>query len=323
MLFAKRRGLRVAVWIGLGLAAVSACVPARGGAGAVLRASPVPTTAGEGSLDASHPVGGQQGATLQQLTFKSVDQDPLPNNPQLAAAVRQGSQIFRETGKYASQYVGNGLACTNCHIAGGQKEGALPLVGIGAQFPAYSPRDGRLISLEDRIRSCFARSEAGTAPPYDSPELLAVAAYLTWISADQPLGVSPPWRGKNVIAQANLIPIDKLQPARGGTLFAEKCAVCHGQDGQGGAGPPVWGPRSFNDGAGTARVYTLAGFIRYAMPIGAAGSLTDGEAQQIAAFIDSHDRPAYAGKDKDYTQAPVPVDAVYYPRRYPRNPLRP
>ena len=67
---------------------------------------------------------------------------------------------------------------------------------------------------------------------------------------------------------------------------------CHGVDGQGVAvgdkkPGPLWGPDSWNDGAGAARVYTLAGIIRYSMPYLDPGSLTDEEAQQVAAFIDS------------------------------------
>jgi len=107
--------------------------------------------------DASHPVGGQQGVS-SGIKLKDIASDPLPTNTQLAESIRLGQQIFTQTPEHAPQYVGNALSCTNCHINGGQKEGALPLAGIAAQFPAFSPRDNRLISLEDRIRSCFARS---------------------------------------------------------------------------------------------------------------------------------------------------------------------
>lgn len=271
--------------------------------------------------DASHPVGGQSSGP-QTLTVRDVNKDKLPSNQQLADMIKLGHAIFTQTPQNAPQYVGNSLSCSSCHINGGQKEGALPLVGIAAQFPAFSPRDNRLISLEDRIRSCFARSEAGTAPPYDSKELLAVSSYLTWLSTGQPEGVSPPWRGKNAIPKDKQIPIADLNVDRGQALYGEKCAVCHGADGQGQSGPPLWGPKSFNDGAGTARVYTLAGFIRYAMPLTAPGSLNDEEAQHLAAFINSHDRPAFNGKDKDYLNGTVPVDAVYYPQRYKENPLK-
>ena len=74
------------------------------------------------------------------------------------------------------------------------------------------------------------------------------------------------------------------------------------------------GPASWNDGAGAARVYTLAGIIRYSMPYLDPGSLTDEEAQQIAAFITSKPRPVYPFKAKDYLSSPIPPDAVYYPR---------
>jgi thiosulfate dehydrogenase len=125
-----------------------------------------------------------------------------------------------------------------------------------------------------------------------------------------------------VVAKEQLIPIDQLDPRAGGQLYAANCASCHGDNGQGQVGPPLWGQGSFNDGAGTARVYTLAGFIRYAMPLTAPGSLSDEDAQQLAAFIDSHDRPAFAGKEQDYATGNTPVDAVYYPQRYEQNPLR-
>ena len=75
---------------------------------------------------------------------------------------------------------------------------------------------------------------------------------------------------------------------------------------------PLWGPDSWNDGAGAARVYTLAGIIRYTMPYLDPGSLTDEDAQQVAAYITSQPRPRFPFKEKDYVGGKVPVDAVYY-----------
>ena len=77
---------------------------------------------------------------------------------------------------------------------------------------------------------------------------------------------------------------------------------------------PLWGPDSWNDGAGAARVYTLAGIIRYSMPYLDPGSMTDEEAQYLAAFINSQPRPAFPFKDKDYRTEKLPVDSVYYAR---------
>jgi thiosulfate dehydrogenase len=251
---------------------------------------------------------------------------PLPDDPALAEQVRFGLRLMRETPALAAAYVGNALTCGNCHLNAGQREGALPLVGVAGLFPLYRARDGRLVSLEDRIRGCFLRSMDGTAPPYDSPELLALSAYITWISGGQPVGQEPPWRGRNTISRERQLPMAALDPARGQDLYALHCTACHGEDGQGidlglAKPGPLWGPESWNDGAGTARIYTLAGFIRHAMPLSAPGLLTDADAQHVAAYINAHPRPSYPDKGADYPGTEVPVDAVYDPRRYPEHPL--
>ena len=267
-------------------------------------------------------------ATLEQVAtlVKDPSRDRLPDDPHEAEQVVLGYNIVRNTREYAGQYVGNELACANCHLNAGQRDRGLPYVGVAATFPQYRSRDGRLISLEDRIGDCFERSMNGTAPPSDSPEMMAVAAYITWLSHGMPMGESPAWRGQNRIARENLIPLDSLDVPQGEVLYGQYCAVCHGPDGQGvdleftKAGP-LWGPGSWNDGAGAARVYTLAGYVRHAMPLTAPGTLTDEQAQHIAAYVNSHERPSFARKAQDFPNGDVPVDAVYYPR-YPENPLR-
>ena len=267
---------------------------------------------------------------MNPLTDASLDSHPL------AGQIRWGFRLFVNTANEASRFSPNALACNNCHLNAGQKEKAMPLVGIASIYPEYNKRDGRLFSLEDRIVGCFKRSmgaignqtrhmfsstidDSVHVPETDSKEVLALSAYLSWLSRGFPLGKNPPWRGKNVIAKENLIPIKQLDPKRGQALFIEKCSSCHGEDGQGvqigdkKAGP-LWGPHSWNDGAGASRIYTLAGMIRYAMPYLDPGSLTDEEAQQISAFINSKERPEYPFKDHDYVVEQLPPDAVYYKR---------
>jgi cytochrome c len=50
------------------------------------------------------------------------------------------------------------------------------------------------------------------------------------------------------------------------------------------------------------------------MPYLDPGSLTDEEAEQVAAFITSQPRPSYPFKETDYLSASIPVDAVHYER---------
>lgn len=247
--------------------------------------------------------------------------DTLMAGSRETAQIRRGYLLFTETPQQAARYTHDALACSNCHLNSGQRQRALPLVGIATAFPEFNKRAARLFSLEDRIVDCFLRSEnaAGGAdlPTASSPEVLDIAAYLTWLSQGYALGKPLPWRGQNAIAPGKLIPVAKLDPGRGGELFADRCVSCHGADGQGvqigdkKAGP-LWGPASWNDGAGAARVYTLAGIIRYSMPYLDPGSLTDEEAQQIARFITSKPRPTYPFKTQDYPGGSTPPDAVYY-----------
>jgi thiosulfate dehydrogenase len=268
--------------------------------------------------------------TAWELPKNPLTDPALDDESRLSKEIRSGFRIFTNTPTEAARFTPGRMACSNCHLNAGQREKSLPLVGVVGMFPEYNRRSGRLFTLGDRIVDCFLRSQNATGtrerepgaelPTLTSKEVLAVSAYLTWLSKGSQVGSNPPWRGQNVIAAANLIPVDKLNPSQGESIFAERCTTCHGLDGQGVAvgdkkPGPLWGPDSWNDGAGAARVYTLAGIIRYAMPYLDPGSLTDQEAQQLAAFINSKSRPLYPFKDQDYRTEKLPVDSVYYSQK--------
>ena len=55
--------------------------------------------------------------------------------------------------------------------------------------------------------------------------------------------------------------------------------------------PPLWGKDSYNWGAGMHRINTAAAFIKHNMPLGKPGSLSDQQAWDVAAFINTHERP--------------------------------
>jgi len=268
--------------------------------------------------------------TAWQVPRNPVEDKTLDSSP-LAEQIRWGYQLFTDTPRQAPQFVGGTVACANCHLNAGQRERALPLVGVAGMFPEYNARAARLITLADRVVDCFMRSENATGrsadalPTPTSKEVLALSAYIAWLSKGHAVGRNPDWRGKNTIAQEHLVPIAQLDRGKGEAIFKEQCTSCHGEDGQGKpiGGPvpnsakkagPLWGPDSWNDGAGASRVYTLAGIIRYTMPYLNPGSLSDADAQDVAAFITAQSRPAFPFKDRDYSKSKVPVDAVYYPK---------
>jgi len=271
-------------------------------------------------------------SSVTMVAAWTFPKDPLTDttldNSRLSEEIKRGFRLFTDTPAEAPRLAPGGMSCTNCHMNAGQREKSMPLVAVPGMFPEYNRRSGRLFSLGDRITDCFLRSENATSsdltpeelPTPTSPEVLAISAYLTWLSQGSPMGTQPTWRGQNTIPAAQLLPVDKLDLAKGEVIYADRCVTCHGEDGQGvqigdKTAGPLWGPRSWNDGAGAARVYTLAGMIRYSMPYLDPGNITDEDAQHVAAFINSKPRPAFPWKDRDYRVEKLPPDAVYYGQR--------
>ena len=245
---------------------------------------------------------------------------PAPLNPppvsampagSLGDAIRLGQRIVTDTQTSVKAYVGNGLTCANCHIDAGRTAFAAPLAGLTGVFPEYRARRGAVESLEERINDCFVRSMNGRMLPPASPEMVALLAYIAWLSQGVPTGVEVAGRGfKDIAAPA------KPDPTRGKALYAAKCAACHGATGQGTPGaqnalvfPPLWGPKSFNTGAGMARVSVAAAFVQAKMPLGNAGTLTDQDAYDIAAYFTTQPRPHFEAVAHDYPNGGKPADA--------------
>ena len=108
----------------------------------------------------------------------------------------------------------------------------------------------------------------------------------------------------------------KPNAVHGKQIYAEKCASCHGAGGAGIANPaggyvfpPVWGNASFNVGAGMARTYTAAGFIKHNMPLGQGNTLSDQDAIDVAEYVTHQPRPAFAAAKADYAKGAKPKDA--------------
>jgi thiosulfate dehydrogenase len=210
-----------------------------------------------------------------------------------AELVRQGKLIFDQTPKYASDWVGNKLACGDCHIQSGTADYAAPMIDIAGLFPMFNQRAGHIISLKNRIQECFSRSEAGKPLPEDSSQMRALIAYIDWLSRDQ-VGRQP-YKGRGFIK----LPALAGDPSRGKPVFAAQCAGCHGSDGAG--LPPVlpalWGPNSYNDGAGMNNPVKMAAFVAHNMPQNHPGTLTAQQAYDVTAFIHTMPRPKF---DKEY-----------------------
>jgi thiosulfate dehydrogenase len=223
-----------------------------------------------------------------------------PPSPQdapedIREAVLLGYNIMVATQKYAAPYVGNSLNCVSCHFKGGITEGGkgggLSLVGVGASYPKYRSRHKYATDLVTRTNSCFERSMNGQPLPADSKEMAAVMAYYQWISKGLPIYAQIPWLGLPALKPAN-----SPDKAHGAQVFGQKCAACHGVGGEGTkAAPPLWGAKSFNDGAGMSHLDTFAAFSHLNMPYGNP-DLTADQAWDVAGFVTTQNRPHFVAR---------------------------
>ncbi|HWI83712.1 c-type cytochrome [Ramlibacter sp.] len=231
-------------------------------------------------------------ASVASRTFRPPSEDSIPND-EYGKMIRLGQKVFTETGKYAANYVGNDLTCANCHLDAGRKPDSAPLWASFIHYPAFRSKTGQVDTLAARLQGCFQYSMNGKAPPQDDEVMTALQTYAFFLAKGAPVGMPVQGGGYPKLAKPGQPP----SYARGEAVYAQNCALCHGADGQGQrAGdrqvfPPLWGPRSFNWGAGMHQVNNAAGFIYANMPLGKGRSLTEQEAWDVALFMDSHERP--------------------------------
>lgn len=204
-----------------------------------------------------------------------------------------GKSILTNTPTVMKGYVTAGMSCEACHLNAGTKAHATSLIGAAARFPQWNKRSKRYIFLQDRLAECFLYSENGRPPAYNSREMIALAAYVTSLSNGAKIG-SKGFPGQALI---EFKPDHTADPHAGATVYTQKCLSCHGANGQGGGNglfPPLWGAKSFNNGAGMHHLGTMAAFVRYNMPWnGPINVLSKQEAYDVAAYVLSHPRPVF------------------------------
>ena len=237
-----------------------------------------------------------------------------------AQQLLRGMRLHIETRDLLPEKVGNKLNCTSCHLNAGTVADGSPFVGTSAFFPSYAARAGKIITLEERINGCFRRSMNGKPLPKESEEMKAMVAYFDWMKSETKPEAKVPGRGVGKIDR-----MIKPNSENGKKIYGEQCAICHGENGEGlknSAGkmvyPPLWGGESFNIGAGMARTYTAAAFVKQNMPIGfhgqfplGQGGLTDKEAIDVAEYFSHQPRPDFPDKTADWPKDPKPSDARY------------
>ncbi|MEO7039622.1 MAG: c-type cytochrome [Candidatus Elarobacter sp.] len=233
-------------------------------------------------------------------------QDTTPPSGAMGVAVRRGRAILAATRDSLPSHVGSSLRCFSCHLDEGRRIGGLSLVRAYTRYPQYRLRGARVDLIEDRVNDCFVRSLNGRPIPSDGADMRDIVTYLAWLARGVAEGESV--KAQNVPALATLA----ADTTRGVQLFIESCARCHGASGQGaGIVPPLWGPKSYNIGAGMARYRTAALFVLHNMPFDKPNTLTLQQALDVARYIDTRPRPDFKGKESDWPTGDRPDDVPY------------
>ncbi|WP_225856573.1 c-type cytochrome [Achromobacter xylosoxidans] len=233
----------------------------------------------------------------------------LPDT-EFGKTVRRGEQIFLHTPQNASKFAGNNLNCSSCHLDAGRRPDAAPMWAAYVMYPAYRAKNGHVNTLAERLQGCFRFSMNGKPPAADDPVLIALQTYMFWLADKAPTGVPLKGHGYPKLPA----PAQKADYLRGSQVYARNCAVCHGDQGQGQKNgehwvfPALWGPDSFNWGAGMHQIKNAAGFIKVNMPLGRGGLLSDQEAWDVAYFMNAHERP----QDPRYTESVARTRAKYH-----------
>jgi L-cysteine S-thiosulfotransferase len=107
-------------------------------------------------------------------------------------------------------------SCADCH-----GDARTSMKGVAARYPAFNTARGRPIDLEQRINICRTERQQSTLLPFESKELLALAAYVGRQSRGMPIEIADDERTKPFLQAGQ-----DLFTRRQGQLNLS-CAQCH------------------------------------------------------------------------------------------------
>jgi len=237
-----------------------------------------------------------------------------------------GQELIAHTSKYLGPkgsvaQITNGMNCQNCHLQAGAKAWGNNYGAVFSTYPKFRDRSGQTESIYKRVADCMERSLNGTAVDSNSREFKAIYAYIKWLGQDVAKGAKPHGSGIEKLAY-----LDRAaDPSKGQIVYTAQCQSCHGANGEGQltpneleySYPPLWGPHSYNDGAGLFRISNFAGYVKNNMPYQLTShespKLTNEECWDVAAYVNSQSRP-HKDQSKDWPKYDKkPIDFAFAP----------
>ena len=256
--------------------------------------------------------------------WRAPDSSTMPPGKQ-GEMIKYGKDLIVRTAAYFGPngslvQLSNGMNCQNCHLSAGTRLYGNNFASFIAAYPKMSARSGKVEPATQRIVECFRRSLSGKSPDTTAKEVQAMLAYMKWLGKDVKKSTELFCNATEKLPYLN----GSANPLKGKLIYNAKCQSCHGAGGQGLLAadkksyvyPPLWGPHSYNDGAGMYRIGNLAGFVKNNMPYGVTyenPQLSDEECWNVAAFINTQPRP-HRDQHNDYTNIyKKPIDAPFGP----------
>ena len=287
---------------------------------------------GAGIIKDIHQKQQDKKAFLTYLAAEPVDtvwrgwhKDAIPHYTDSGDLIRYGHDLIENTSYYLGPkgtvtHSTNGMNCQNCHLDGGTIPFGNNFGKVYATYPQFRARNNGMQSIYDRVNDCFERSLNGKPMDSSTHEMQAIYAYMKWLGDGIPKGDA---RGGTSLVKLKYL--DRAaDPTNGRQVYIANCQSCHGENGQGQLNlaqtgytyPPLWGPQSYNDGAGLYRLSSFAGFVKNNMPFGTDyhnPKLSDEEAWDVAAFVNSQPRP-HKDQSADWKNiSKKPVDFPFGP----------
>ncbi|MGZ4056077.1 MAG: c-type cytochrome [Bacteroidia bacterium] len=239
---------------------------------------------------------------VKEEFWVAPDTSTIPNDDS-GKQIKYGRMLIANTSRYFGpngiiQHSANGMNCQNCHLDAGTKIFGNNYSAVASTYPKFRERSGQTESIYKRVNDCFERSLNGAALDTLSKEMQAIKTYIVWLGKDVKKGEKPKGSGLTELKYLSRA----ADPDKGKIIYIEKCKSCHGENGEGKINsdhlsfqyPPLWGTQSYNNGAGLFRLSRFAWYVKSNMPFGATvenPQLTDEEAWDIAAYVNSQTRP--------------------------------
>ncbi len=232
-----------------------------------------------------------------------------------------GQDLIANTSRYLGPHgsvkqTSNGMNCQNCHLDAGTRPWGNNYGAVASTYPKFRERSGTIESIPKRVNDCIERSLNGETLDTSGYEMRCIIAYIQWLGNNVKKGEKPKGAGITELPYLNRA----ASPQNGKIVYNQKCQRCHADNGEGlkqlnnvsYTYPPLWGEYSYNTGAGLYRLSRFAGYVKDNMPFNEAKHgatiLTDEEAWDVAAFVNSQPRPV-ADLSKDWPNLSAkPID---------------